>query len=300
MSFTNFDTALVRQYDANVLMRAQQTESKLLGQVVQSTDVTGEMVFFNQYNRTAMSARTSRLSDLNVVDTSFERRAAVILDYEVTQAVDVFDIAKTNIGDPLNPVAMAQAAAMGRQIDAIITGSAFAAALGGKAGTTTNTFPAGNVVALNYWGSSGGSGNAGLTVPKILRAKKILDDNSVPLADRTIVCQPQQIEDMLNTTEVSSTFYNPVAALARGDVQNFAGFRFITVEPALLPLDSNGDARVIAMHRNALGFGMALDRTTANIFNDMKKGGAPTVFTLLAAGGVRRDDSSIVEIKCDL
>lgn len=298
MSFTNFDVALTRQYESNVLMEAQQNQSKLLGAVVKSTDVQGEMVFFNQYGRTSMTERTSRLADLTVTDTSYNRRAAVIRDYEVTEAIDVFDIAKTNIGDPLNPVAMAQAAALGRKIDELVISSAFAVALGGKAGTVSNTFPAANQIAVDDWDVFGGSGNAGLTVAKIVKAKRLLDNTSVPKDNRFIICTPQQISDLLATVQVGSADYNSVRALQMGEVQKYAGFNFVEVEPELLPVDGSGHARVIAMHGEGIGFGMSMELTRANIFNDMKKGGAPTVFTLLGAGAVRRDDKRVIEIKC--
>jgi hypothetical protein len=301
MSFTNYDTALVRQYEQAVLMRAQQMESRTRPFIQLSTNVQGEMVFFNQYGTATMQSRTSRLADLNVQDTSFQRRAAVMQDFEVTNAVDPFDLRK-GINDPMNPVVLAQGAAMGRQLDSIVTSAAFAAALSGKSGSGTSSFPGGNVVAVNEWGSSGGSGNSGLTVPKVLRANRLLDANGVPNEGRVMFVSAKAMEDLLSTTEATSTLYNnygrEVAALVRGDVQFFGGFTFVKLVDGLLPVDGSSYTRVIAMHREAIGLGIALENTRSNVFIDEKKGGAPTAYTLLSAGAVRVDDNRIIEIKC--
>jgi hypothetical protein len=57
-------------------------------------------------------------------------------------------------------------------------------------------------------------GSAGLTIAKLISAKKIMDQNSVdPSIERYIVVSPEQIEDLLNTTSVTSADFNSVNTL---------------------------------------------------------------------------------------
>jgi len=59
-----------------------------------------------------------------------------------------------------------------------------------------------------------GSPAAGLTVAKLISAKKVFDNGSVdPSIPRYIVVGPEQIEDLLNTTQVTSSDYNSVNTL---------------------------------------------------------------------------------------
>lgn len=83
-----------------------------------------------------------------------------------------------------------------------------------------------------------------MTIAKLLQAKFILDNNDVdPSLKRYFVCGPKQIQDLLNTTEVKSSDFNTVKALAQGDLNTFLGFEFIM--STRLPLDAtNTDDRL--------------------------------------------------------
>ncbi len=105
--------------------------------------------------------------------------------------------------------------------------SSVIAALGGtsytgETGSTSVTLPAGQ---KPY---SASNQTTGLTVDKLLEAKKILDLADVdPSLPRFIVVSPKQISDLLNTTEVKSSDFNTVKALAQGQLDSFLGFKFI-------------------------------------------------------------------------
>ena len=128
------------------------------------------------------------------------------MDYEWADLVDNADMVKTLIS-PESSYAKAAAAAMGRAIDDEIIAAAFGTALTGKAGGTSTSFPAGQQVGI-------GSPVAGLTIAKLVNAKKILDANSVdPSIPKFIAVSPEQIEDLLNNTTVTSADYNTVNSL---------------------------------------------------------------------------------------
>ena len=199
---TQITTAFVNQFSSNVQMLSQQMGS-LLRSAVDEESITGEKAFFDQIGSAAAVKRTSRHSDTPLVTTPHSRRQVALVDYEWADLIDSADMVKTLIS-PESSYAKAAAASMGRAIDDEIISAAFGDAKTGKEGGTTTSFPAGQQVAV-------GSPAAGLTIAKLVNAKKILDANSVdPSIPRYIAVSPEQIEDLLNNTTVTSADHNTV------------------------------------------------------------------------------------------
>ena len=106
--------------------------------------------------------------------------------------------------DPTSTYANAAAYAIGRAMDDSIIAAALDSASTGKAGATSTALPAGQKVAV-------GSPATGLTIAKLVSAKKILDQNNVdPSIKRFIAVHPEQVEDLLNSTTVTSSDFNTV------------------------------------------------------------------------------------------
>ena len=94
--------------------------------------------------------------------------------------------------------------AIGRAMDDSIIAAALDSASTGKAGATSTALLAGQKVAV-------GSPATGLTIAKLVSAKKILDQNNVdPSIKRFIAVHPEQVEDLLNSTTVTSSDFNTV------------------------------------------------------------------------------------------
>jgi len=126
--------------------------------------------------------------------------------YEYADLIDDADKVAMLI-DPTSSYANAAAYAIGRAVDDAIIDAADGTALTGKTGSTSTTLPAGQIVAV-------GSPAAGLTIAKMVNAKKILDQNNVdPSIKRYIAVHPEQIEDLLNDSTVTSADFNTVNAL---------------------------------------------------------------------------------------
>jgi len=67
-----------------------------------------------------------------------------------------------------------------------------------------------------------------LTIAKLLTCKQLLDDAEIDdERQRYFLCNPYNINQLLNTTEVKSADYNTVRALAQGHIDTFMGFKFI-------------------------------------------------------------------------
>ena len=197
---TNITTAFVNQFSSNVAMLSQQ-KSSLFRNAVGVESVTGEKAFFDQVGSSAAVLRSSRHADTPLVDTPHSRRQVALSDYEWGDLVDDQDQVRLLI-NPTSTYAQAAAAALGRSMDDVCISAFLGTANTGVAGGTSTSLPAGQKIA---------HGSAGLTIAKLITAKKTLDANSVDSSiPRYIAVSPEQIEDLLNNTTVTSSDYNTV------------------------------------------------------------------------------------------
>ncbi len=203
---TQITTAFVNQFSSNVQLLSQQMGSKLRGAVSEES-VTGEKAFFDQIGSAVAQIKTSRHADTPLMETPHARRQVSIDTYEYADLIDDADKVRMLI-DPTSTYARAAAAAIGRAMDdAIITAATGTAKTGASGGTDTTMLSANQIA----------HGSAGLTVAKLVQAKKILDNASVdPSIPRYIAVGPEQIEDLLNNSTVTSSDYNTVKALVQG------------------------------------------------------------------------------------
>ena len=275
----------MEQYSANVQMLSQQMGSLLRG-AVDVESIKGKNAFFEQIGATTAQLRTSRHGNTPQIDMPHSRRRLSLASYEWADLIDDADKVRMLI-DPTSSYAKAAAAAMGRSMDDVIITAALGTANTGVSGGTSTALPSGQKVA---------HGSAGLTVAKLLSAKKILDQNSVdPSIKRYCVVSPEQVEDLLNTTEVKSSDFNTVKALAQGDVNSFLGFEFITSNR--LTTDSNSDRQVIAFASDGIKLGIGKD-ITARISERDDKSYSTQVYYCMDIGATRMEEEKVVEIAC--
>jgi len=288
----DISTAFVKQFASNIEILSQQKGSKLRNAVRIKPGVVGEETFIDQIGARTAREKTTRHADVEYSDSDYQRRkVAMVTVYDAT-LIDKEDKLKM-LADPTSEEALNIAYAIGRKIDEKLATAAFATAYTGKDGTTQVSFPAANVVAVDLGGSA-----EGLTLAKLLRAKKILDDNEVDEQEpRFIAVSATQLEELLNTTEVKSADYNTVKALVKGEINTFCGFNFIRLSSSILPTDSNSYRRVIAWAKNGLGLAIARDMVT-RIDPIPSKHYANQVYAAIDVGVTRLDEDKVVEIKC--
>ena len=282
----NVTTSFVEQYSANVQMLSQQMGSKLRG-AVDVESIKGKNAFFEQIGKVTAQLRTSRHGATPQIDMPHSRRALTTATYEWADLIDDADKIRMLI-DPTSSYAKAAAAAMGRAMDSVIITAALGAADTGVSGGTSTALPSSQKVA---------HGSAGLTVAKLLSAKKILDENDVdPSVKRYCVVSPEQIEDLLNLTEVKSSDFNTVKALAQGDINSFLGFEFITSN--LLTADATPSRQVIAFAADGIKLGIGKD-VTAKISERDDKSYSTQVYYCMDLGATRMEEEKVVEIACN-
>tara|TARA_R110001592_G_scaffold245816_8_gene507377 strand:+ start:3369 stop:4241 length:873 start_codon:yes stop_codon:yes gene_type:complete len=283
-------TSFVEQYSSNVTMLSQQMGSKLRGSVDVET-INGKNAFFDQVGVTSAQLRTSRHGDTPQIDTPHSRRRLSLNDYEWADLVDDVDKVRMLV-DPTSSYAKAAAAAMNRSIDDVVITALNASASTGVSGATGVALPSTQKF-------STGQQSDGLTIAKLLAAKKKFDLNDVDSSiKRYIVCGPQQIEDLLGTTQVTSSDFATVKALATGDVNSYLGFEFIVSNR--LPFDAtNTDDRLIfAYTEDAIKLGIGKD-VSAKITERADKSYSTQVYYCMSLGAVRMEEKKVFQIPCD-
>ncbi len=278
-------TAFVNQFSANIQMLSQQMGSLLRG-AVDVESVNGEKAFFDQVGSAAAVLRTTRHADTPLIDTPHSRRMVTMSDYEYADLIDSQDKVRLLV-DPTSTYARAAASAMGRAMDDVIIAAAIGTAKTGKDGSTSTALPSSQKVV---------HGSASLTIAKLLSAKEILDEGSVdPSIPRYIVCAPKQITSLLGTTQVTSSDFNTVKALAQGQMDTFSGFKFIVSNR--LTTDSDGNRAVIAFAGDGLKLAMGKE-PTARIDERSDKSYATQVYYCQTIGATRMEEAKVVEIAC--
>jgi hypothetical protein len=284
-------TAFVQQYSSNVQMLSQQMGSLLRG-AVDVESVTGKNAFFDQVGKTTAVLRTSRHADTPQIDTPHSRRRVSLADYEWADLIDNADKVRLLI-DPTSSYAKAAAAAMGRAMDDVIIAALGGTSYTGETGSTSVPLPAGQ---KPY---SGSNQTDGLTVAKLLAAKKTLDLADVdPSLPRFIVCGPTQISDLLNTTEVKSSDFNTVKALAQGQLDSFLGFKFIVSNRLKFDATNTDDRLVYAFTADAIKLAVGQD-VVARIDERADKSYSTQVYYSMSIGATRMEEEKVVEIACD-
>ena len=281
---TQITTAFVQQYSANIQMLSQQMGS-LLRDKVRLESVTGKNAFFDQVGSVTAVLKTSRHSDTPQIDTPHARRRVSLGDYEFADLIDQQDKVRLLI-DPTSSYAQAAAMAMGRAMDDVIIASALGTAFTGETGSTSTVLPAAQKIV---------HGSTGLSVAKLLSAKQILDLGSVdPSIPRYIIVSPKQISDLLNITEVTSSDFNTIKALAQGEINSFLGFNFIVSNRLAL---SSTTRSCIAYAQDGIALAVGKD-VNARIDERADKSYATQVYYCMSIGATRMEEAKVVEVQC--
>lgn len=287
-------TAFVEDYTNNIDILSQQMGSRLRSCVDVETK-TGDKYFFEQIGAVEAEERTSRHSDSPFTEVPHARRSAVPRDFHCGEFVDKQDKFKMLI-DPTSSYAQAFAYALGRKMDDFIIVAATGTAYTGHEGTTATVLPADQKVAVDLGGA-----NIGCTVAKLIAGKSIFGQNDVdienPLNMLYYVWAQEQQDDLLGTTQVTSSDYNSVKALVEGHVKSFMGMEFKRTQRTLH--DSSTDIRtnfIFASSGMKLALGqdiqVEMDKRSDKCFSMY-------VYTCMTGGSTRMEEEKVVQVLCD-
>jgi len=296
MSF-NIDTVFVQQFRSELAVLAAQKLSRIRP-CVMVEPVTGTSAWYDQIGHVEAAQNTTRNGDTPITDVPFARRLIHIKDWHVHELIDRKDERKMLAG-PVPKVAEVLMAGMNRAMDRDILASMLATAFTGVNGATSVAFPASQQVTVASWKYGSGTGNAGLTISKLIEAKQILDANEVDgdeaMGDRFIAVTARQVSDLLATTEATSADFAEVKALVRGEIDSFMGFKVIRTQ--LVPVDGSSYRRVMAWQRAGVFLGLNED-VTGDIGPRRDKNNSTQASCHAGWGAARVEEARVVEIQC--
>jgi hypothetical protein len=284
------------QFDANWRHLVQQKNSRLR-EYVTLDSISGKEKSYNQLSEAAMQLITSRSGETRITDQATAKRWIRPKAYDTAKLFDEFD--EQLLGEvvlPTSPVVQSHAAAYARTADQVIIEALGGTAYTGETGVTPTTLPNTQKVAVNYV-ETGSTANSGLTIGKLRAAKYILDSNEVDEEEeRIIVVSAKQLQDLLQTTQVTSVDYNSVKALVDGNVNTFMGFKFRRSQ--LLPLASATDVRSTYVYvKSGIVLAERGLKTHMDVRTDLSH--SLQIRSVASLGAARIEEKKVVEIACD-
>jgi hypothetical protein len=283
------------QFSTNLELKLQQMGSKLRGKVREGFHVGKMASPINQVGAISLKAPAGRFAPKNRTDADFTRRWVFPQDGEIDQLIDSFDELKT-IVDPKSVYAQNASMAVGRGWDDCLIAAAFGTAQIGQdaAGLTAETF---NTSLYQVSDTFGSSASSGLTVAKMIEAKRIFRHNHVDIETDplTAVIGSKQESDLLNQTEVVSTEFSDKPVLVDGRVSRFLGFDIVVSER--LNYASNL-RQTIFFAKSGMYLGMWKDMTNrVSIRNDLS--GEPyDLYTSVSYGATRTQPGKVLQVLC--
>lgn len=298
-------TAFVDQFKSNILLLSQQKES-VLRQVCRMEDVTGDTLFVERIGATEAQLIGARHGDTPLISTPHSRRKLTMADYNWADLIDNVDRLKMLI-DPESTYAQNAVMAFNRSIDDVIITALGGAAYGGHTGgTTINNYDAGECRIIDADGTINAAGDdtdavveTPLTIAKLLSTKQLLDDAEIDSArQRYFVANPYNLNMLLNTTEVKSSDYNTVKALAQGHIDTFMGFKFL--QSTRLPVDANdtGATNCFGFAQDAIVLAIS-EEPTVRITERDDKNYSTQVYVEMSIGATRVEGPAVVLVNLE-
>lgn len=288
---TYFET----EYSKNWEMLAQQTDSRL-GSAVTPTTITGKRRKFNQLDEGEMSEVTERKGDTPDGDSTgtaywiFRRKFEKVITFDEDDEVQLGTIAL-----PDSDEVASMTAASNRTKDRVIIQAFDGTRYIGENGTTSDSFLSAMSIAVDYV-ASGSTANSGLTLAKISRAKKLLDEQEVEDGERYFVHSAQQLQDMLLVDKMTSEDYASVKALVDGKIDRFLGFKFVSTE--LLARNTSTDVRTcFAWHKSGIKFAEGGRNTHMDVLPSQRH--CKQIRGVYRCGAVRTQNEKVVRIYAD-
>jgi hypothetical protein len=170
-------------------------------------------------------------------------------------------------------------------MDDIIVTAALGTSKTGENGSADTAFGAGQAIVAS---------SVGMTVAKLREAKAIFMRNEVDTDNDQlyIALTSNQIEDLLATTEITSSDYNTVKALVQGQIDTFMGFKFVQIER--LPKVST-TRTCFAWAKSGIHLGLWNDINTS-IDKRADKSNAMQVYVKGTFGATRVEEGKVVSI----
>jgi len=290
------------QFTQRLELKLQQMGSKLRGKVDEATGYVGKLVSpVNQVGAVKSRAPIGRFAAKAGVVQDYTRRWLTPQDRVIEQFYDDLDQLRTVV-DPKSKATENAAMAAGRDWDDAILAAATGAALIGTdaANLSSETFDTGKFqIAANF----GASAATGLTVAKMIEAKRILRhyENDLESDPATIVIGSQQESDLLKQMQVTNKEYNRSVAdngvLVDGRVTRFVGMDVVVMER--LPQTTLNTTRgVLVFVKSGIHMGFWKDLKTEIFRRPDLEANPWDVSTIHTFGATRTQPGKVLQVLC--
>ena len=273
---TNISNVFQLAYDAEV-KRAYGQKRLLAGTTREKTVEDAKSVHFRKKGK-GMASLHIPGANVTAMNVEYNQVECVLQDWEAKDYIDKFDALKFNFSEAKEAAEVA-ADALGLRMDQIII----------------DALNAGYDHAQRKVGAT----RTALNIATLRKAVTMLNKEGVPSNDRHFIHSAQQLDDLLATTEVTSSDYNGVKTLVNGEVNSFLGLKFIMIadnrEEGGLPKDADANDRVgFIYHKDAVGF--ALGQNIETRMDYIPEKSAYLVGGDFSAGAVVIDDKGVVAV----
>jgi Phage capsid protein len=290
----NLPKLFTTQFSDVLALKLQQKISMLRGTVMEGFHVGKQASPIQYIGAIQMKTPQGRFSPIARQDVDFTRRWVFPVDKDAQQLIDTFDKLKTAI-EPTSQYSDVAAAAVAREWDDRLISAAFAPAQIGTDGAnfSTETFSTASWSVASTFGSAAASG---LTVAKMIEAKRILRKAQVPQDEpKTWITNSQGESDLLNQVQVVSTEFNERPVLQDGVVSRFLGFDIKYSER----LTSTSNVRQnMAYVKSGLYLGIWKD-TENDVDRRKDLTGLPyQIYTMMSSGATRLEPGRLLQVLC--
>lgn len=303
----NLEPWRIREYAKNVYIAAQQKDSRLSMYADWETQAS-KLKSYDVLGTTAAIERADRYGDTPNVEIPHSRRAVRLKEYEWGKLVDDVDVLKT-LNDPTNPYVRIMSAAFKRQMDDIFIAQALGSALEGEDGDSSVALPNAQKIAA----VSGGA-ISNLNVDALRLAKYKFDNADIdPDEERYLGITAYALKGLLEQTEITSSDYNTVKALVKGEIDTFMGFKFVlcnrfeantastTFDLTTGEYDVGGGAitanssKLIAWVKSGVKMTKGKE-VNVEVDKRADKRNIPQIYGWMSIGGVRMEDVKVIEL----
>lgn len=272
----NISNVFQLAYDAEV-KRAYGQKRLLAGTTREKTVEDAKSVYFRKKGKGMASLHTPG-ADVRAMNVEYNQVKCDLQDWEAKDYIDKFDALKFNFSEAKEAAEVA-ADALGLRMDQIVLDA-----------MSTGYDSVNHKV---------GASNTALTVATLRKAITLLNKEGVPSTDRHFAHSAQQLDDLLATTEVTSSDYNAVKTLVNGEVNTFLGLKLVMIadnrsEGGLPKGDAANDRIGFIYHKDAVGFAMGQNIETRMDYIPEKS--AYLVGGDFSAGAVVIDDKGVVGV----
>lgn len=283
------------EFSTVLQLKLQQKQSKLRGRVMEGFHIGKQASPIQYIGAIQMKTPVGRFAPKSHQDPDFTRRWVFPADKEADQYIDSFDLLKT-IVDPKSQYSDVAAAAVNREWDDRIIGAAFAVAQIGQdaGGLSSETFDTTQWQVASTFGSAAASG---LTVAKMIEAKRIFRKAQVDLEAETLtwVTNSQGEADLLNQVQVVSTEFSDKAVLQEGKVTRFMGFDIVYSERLISVTNVRQN---IALVRSGAYLGIWKDMNNRISQRNDLSGEPYDLYTCMSSGATRLEPGRLLQVLC--